>query len=200
MAAAFAAGGLIPFATWLLLPVLGAWDFYRGGTMLRPIAVLVLACAAGGALAGGALGRNLRWRAAFGAAFVATLWIPFLMLSSLPALSGRERFIELLVGLAPALALSHALLGAFGLVLGGSGWRRACKGAMVFGAAGAGAGVLLALVVRLLAGLSGAPAFAMSALGGGAACLVPLAVAGWWLARPTATTARRPPAGARYGR
>ncbi len=200
MAAAFAAGGLIPFATWLLLPALGAWDFYRGGTMLRPLAVFVLACAAGGALAGGALGRNPRWRAAFGTAFVATLWIPFLMLTSLPALSGRERLIDLLVGFAPALALSHALLGAFGLVLGGSGWRRACTGAMVFGAAGAGAGVLLALVVRLLAGLSGAPAFALSALGGGATCLVPLTVAGWWLARPTATTARRPPARARCGR
>ena len=137
MAATFAAGALVPFAAWLLLlPVLGALDLYRGATILRPLAVVLLASVAGGLVAGGALGPGLRWRAAFGAAFGATLWIPYLILGSLPALSGVERLADLLVGFTPALATSHALLGALGLVLGGSGWRRACAGSLGFGAAG----------------------------------------------------------------
>ncbi len=187
MAATFAAGALVPFAAWLLLlPVLGALDLYRGATILRPLAVVLLASVAGGLVAGGALGPGLRWRAAFGAAFGATLWIPYLILGSLPALSGVERLADLLVGFTPALATSHALLGALGLVLGGSGWRRACAGSLRFGAAGTAGGVLLALVVRLSAGSSGAAAFAVGALGGCTACLLPLTLAGWWLGcRPT---------------
>ena len=178
----FAAGALLSLAApLLLLPALGALDLYRGATVLRPIAVVLLACVAGGVVAGGALGSGLRWRLAFGAAFGATLWIPLLILASLPALSGVERFAELLVGFAPALAVSHALLGALGLALGGSGWRRAGAGALVFGAAGTAGGVLLALVVRLSAGSAGAAAFAAGALGGGVACLLPLTLAGWWL-------------------
>ena len=191
MAATFAAGALVPFATWLLLlPALGAWGFYRGATMLRPVAVLVLASAAGGVVAGGALGGG-RWRVAFGAAFGATLWIPLLILSSLPALSGGERLIDLLARLTPGLALSHLLPGALGLLLGGSGWRRACLGALVFGAAGAAGGVLLAVAVRLAPGATGAAAFAVSALGGGAACLLPLTLGGWWLGRRRPGSARR---------
>ena len=182
-AATFAAGGLAPCAAWLLMPALGALDLYRGATVLRPIAVVLLACAAGGVVAGGALGPGLRWRAAFGAAFGATLWIPLLVLASLPALSGVERFVDLLFGLTPALAMSHALLGALGLALGGGGGRLACVGALVFGSAGTAGAMLLALVVRLTAGSTGAAAFAVGALGGVAACLLPLTLAGWWLGR-----------------
>ena len=189
MAATFAAGALVPFATWLLLPALGALDFYRGATILRPVAVLTLASAAGGIVAGGALGGG-RSRAAFGAAFGATLWIPFLILSSLPALSGGERLVGLVAGLTPGLALFHAILGALGLLLGGSGWRRACLGALVFGAAGAAGGVLLAVAVRLAPGATGTAAFAVSALGGGAACLLPLTLGGWWLGRRRPGSAR----------
>ena len=181
MAATFAAGALVPFATWLLLlPALGALDFYRGATILRPVAVLLLACAAGGIVAGGALG-GVRWRAAFGAAFGATLWIPLLILGSLPALSGRERIVDLVVGFTPAFALSYAFTGACGLALGGSGWRRASLGSLVFGAAGVAGGMLLALAVRLTPGVTGVAAFAVSAIGGGVACLLPLTLAGWWL-------------------
>ena len=181
MAVTFAAGALVPFAAWLLLPALGALDLYRGATILRPVAVLLLACVAGGFVAGGALGPGLRRRAAFGAAFGATLGIPFLVLGSLPALSGRERFVDLLVGFTPVLAAAHALLGALGLALGGGGRRLACVGAVGFGAAGAAGGVLLALVVRLSAGCVGASAFAAGVLGGGVACVLPLTLAGWWL-------------------
>ena len=205
-AATFGAGALVSLAAPLLLvPALGALDLYRGATVLRPITVVLLACAAGGVVAGGALGPGLRWRAAFGAAFGATLWIPLLILASLPALSGVERLTELLVGFAPALALSHALLGALGLALGGGGWRRAGAGALVFGAAGTAGGVLLALVVRLSAGSAGAAAFAAGALGGGVACLLPLTLAGWWLGwmrsgRVTRATPRLVRGRARYGR
>ena len=183
-AVGFAAGALLPLAAWLLLlPALGALGFYRGGTMLRPLAVLVIACAAGGVVAGSALGGGARWRAGFAAAFGATLWFPFLMLSSLQALGGRESLVELVVGFAPGLAAAHAVLGAFGLALGGMGRRSAGRGALVFGAAGGCGGVLLALVIRLSAGSGGAAAFAAGALGGGAACLLPLTLAGWWLGR-----------------
>ena len=193
-ACAFAAGGLVPCAAWLvLLPALGALDFYRGATILRPAAVLALACVAGGVVAGGALGPGPRRRAAFGAAFAATFWMPLLVLGSLPTLSGVERFVDLLAGFVPVLAVSHALLGALGLALGGDGWRRAAAAALVFGPAGAAGGVLLALVVRLSAGSDGgAAAFAVRALGGGAACLLPLAIGGWWLAR-------RPPGRGAHG-
>ena len=182
-AATFAAAGLAPCAAWLLLPALGALDLYRGATVLRPISVVLLACVAGGLVAGGALGPGLRWRSAFGVAFGATLWIPLLVLGSLPALSGVERFVELLFAFTPVLAMSHALLGALGLALGGGGWRRACVGALVFGAAGAAGAVLLALVVRLAAGSTGAAAFSVGALGGAVACLLPLTLGGWWLGR-----------------
>ena len=188
-AAAFAAGGLIPFATWLvLLPALGAWDLYRGGTILRPVVLVLLACVAGGAVAGGTLGGTApggsgRWRLAFGTAFGATLWMPFLVLGTLPALSGGEKILELVVGFTPALAVSHALLGGIALALGGSGWMPVWKGTAAGGVAGAAGGVLLALIVRLSAGSGGAAEFAVSVLGAGVACLLPLAFAGWWLGR-----------------
>lgn len=182
-AATFAAAGLAPCAAWLLLPALGALDLYRGATVLRPISVVLLACVAGGLLAGGALGPGLRWRSAFGVAFGATLWIPLLVLGSLPALSGVERFVDLLLAFTPVLAMSHALLGALGLALGGGGWRRACVGALVFGAAGAAGAVLLAVVVRLAAGSTGAAAFSVGALGVVVACLLPVTLGGWWLGR-----------------
>ncbi|MCY4025225.1 MAG: hypothetical protein OXH75_02790, partial [Acidobacteria bacterium] len=58
MAARFAVGASIPFGAWLLLlPLLGAWGAYPGGTVARPIAVVAVACAAGGLLAGSALAR-----------------------------------------------------------------------------------------------------------------------------------------------
>lgn len=179
----FTAGGAIPFAVGLiLLPALGAWDLYRGATMLFPAVVLVVACAAGGVLAGGPLG-GLRWRAAWGVAFGATFWIPVLVLSSVPALSGGERVVNLVTGIVPPFCVSLALLGAIGLALGGSGWRHATKGAVVFGAAGGTGGVLLALLVRLSAGGGGALGFAVGVIGGAAACLLPLTFAGWWLGR-----------------
>ena len=204
-AAAFAAGGLIPLATWLvLLPALGAWDLYRGGTLLRPVAVLLLACAAGGVVAGGGLGGNLRRRAALGAAFCAALWMPFLLLSTLPALGGGERLGELVVGFTPGVAASHALLGGLGLALGGSGWSPAWRGAAACGAGGAAGGLLLALVVRLFAGGEAAAGFAVGVLGGVAACLLPLTLGGWWLGRSglsrRSPNLRRVRARTRYGR
>ena len=185
----------------MLLPALGAWDLYREGSILRPVAVLLLACAAGGVVAGGGLGGAGRWRAAFGAAFAGALWLPYLLLGTLPALSGDERLRELVVGLMPGLAVAHALLGGMALALGGSGWRLTLRGAAVFGAAGAAGGLLLALLVRLSAGAGGVPGFAVSALGAGSACLLPLASGGWWIGRlRLGPTPRRARARTRSGR
>ena len=139
-AVGFAGGALIPFATWLLLlPALGAWGLYGGASIARPVAVLAVACAAGGIVAGGALG-GTRWRAAFGAAFCAAAWVPLSLLSGLPALGGGEQAVELAAVFLPGFALAYAALGAGGLALAGCGWRCASLGALVFGGAGAAGG------------------------------------------------------------
>ena len=180
----FATGALIPFVTWLLLlPLLGAWGLYGGGTIARPIAVIGVACAAGGIVAGGAIG-GARWRAAFCAAFCAAAWIPLLLLSGLPALGGRERVIELAVVFAPGFTLAYAVLGAIGLALGGAGWGRALRGVAVFGAAGGAGGSVIAGAAALVPGAAGSIGFAVQAVGGAAAFLLPAAIGGWWLARP----------------
>ncbi len=187
----FAAGASIPFAAWLvLLPALGAWGAYAGGTIARPIVVLAVACAAGGVVAGGGVG-GLRWRNAFGAAFCVAGWIPLLLLSTLPALGGRETAVGLAVVLAPGFAVAHAALAAAGLALGGAGWRDACRGAAVFGAAGAVGGALLAGAAGLAPGAVGLAGFAVHALGGGAASLLPPAAGGWWIGREVRPRLRR---------
>lgn len=191
VATRFAAGASIPFAAWLLLlPALGAAGAYAGGTVARPIGVLAVACAAGGALAGGALG-GVRWRLAFGAAFCAAGWVPLLLLSTLPALGGRETTVDLAVAFAPGFALANATLGAGGLALGGAGWRHACRGAAVFGAAGAVGGFLIAAVAALAPGEVGLSGFLVQALGGGAALLLPAAAGGWWVGRERPEAAGR---------
>lgn len=209
MAVRFAAGASIPFGVWLvLLPLLGAWGAYGGGTIARPIAVVAVACVAGGVLAGSALARpggrvrspraretpasraprrrlpgSVRWQLAFGAAFCVAGWMPLLLLGTLPALGGRETAAGLAVVLAPGFALAYAMLGGAGLGLGGAGWRNACRGALVFGAAGAAGGALLAVVAGLAPGAVGLPGFGVQSLGGGAAYLLPAAAGGWWIGR-----------------
>ena len=181
----FATGALIPFATWLLLlPALGAWGLYGGGSIARPIAVIGAACAAGGIVAGGAIG-GARWRAAFCAAFCAAAWVPLLLLSGLPALGGREGLAELAVVLVPGFAAPYATLGAVGLALAACGWRSTSLGALVFGAAGAAGGALVAAAAGLAPGEVGLAGFAVQSIGGGAACLLPAAAGGWWIARRT---------------
>ena len=181
----FAAGALVPFATWLLLlPALGAWGFYGGGSIARPVVVLGVACVAGGILAGGAIG-GARWRAAFGAAFGAAGWVPLLLLSGLPALGGRERAAELAVVLLPGFASAYAALGAVGLTLAGCGWRCGLLATFVFGMAGAAGGAVVAAVAGIAPGDAGLAGFAVQSLGGGAAYLLPAAAGGWWLGRQT---------------
>ncbi|MCY4030269.1 MAG: hypothetical protein OXH75_28655, partial [Acidobacteria bacterium] len=139
------------------------------------------------ALASRALRRRppggFRWRAAFGAAFGVAGWMPLLLLGTLPALGGRETAAGLAVVLAPGFALPYALLGAAGLALGGAGWRNACRGAIVFGVAGAAGGAWLAVVAGLAPGAVGLSGFGVQAIGGGAAFLLPAAAGGWWIGR-----------------
>ena len=190
MAVRFAAGASIPFAAWLLLPFLGVLGVYGGGTVARPLAVVAVACVAGGALAGSALG-GVRWRIAFAAAFCSAGWMPLLLLGTLPALGGRETAVGLAVVLAPGFALAYTMLGAAGLALGGAGWRGATRGAIVFGAAGAAGGALLAVVAGLAPGAVGLSGFAVQSIGGGAAFLLPAAGGGWWIGREIRCRRRR---------
>ena len=186
----FAAAALIPFATWLLvLPALGALGFYGGGSIVRPVAVLGFACAAGGVVAGSAIG-GARWRAAFCAAFCAAGWVPLLLLSGLPALGGGERAAELAVVLVPGFTAAFAVLGAAGLALAGCGWRCASSGALVFGAAGAAGGGVVAAAAGLAPGEVGWAGFAVQSFGGGAAFLLPAAAGGWWIGNRQARSNR----------
>ncbi len=139
--------------------------------------MLGAACAAGGIVAGGAIG-GTRWRAAFGAAFCTAAWVPLLLLSGLPALGGRESAVELAAVFVPGFASAFAVLGAVGLALGGGGWRSGSLGAFVFGAAGAAGGAVVAAAAGLAPGAAG---FGVQSLGGGAAYLLPAAAGGWWI-------------------
>ena len=181
-AALCATGTAIPVAVWIVgLPALGAFGLYDGSSVLRPIGVVLAACAAGGAVAGGAMGVGWRPRVAFAVAFVAGLWLPLLELGTLPALAGRERFAQLVVGLVPGFTLGWCVIGAGGVALsGGTTWPRVATAGLVFGAAGGLGGLLLAGAAALAPGASGLAGFAVSLLGG-VACLTSSAIAGWGL-------------------
>ncbi|MXY24841.1 MAG: hypothetical protein F4Y45_10005 [Acidobacteria bacterium] len=190
-AARFAAGTLIPVAVWLIaLPALGAAGFFTGSSFARPIGLLLIASAAGGAVAGSATGPGWRGPLAFALAFAALIWAPLLVVSSLPALAGRESLRELAIGLPLGFVLAYGLIGAFGSALSGhgggephpgSGWARIAIASLVFAAAGLLSGLLVAVVSSLAPGASGLAGFAIN-LVGGAACVTASAAGGWWIA------------------
>ena len=124
MAAAFAIGTLVPLSALLvLLPLAGAWGLFIGSSMARPLAILAVACVAGGQFAGGALGRGVRLRVAFGVAFPVGLAIPLVLVSGLEALSGHETITQLALGFMPGFVFAYGLLGAVGGTLSREGWR-----------------------------------------------------------------------------
>ena len=182
---------MIPVAVWLIaLPALGAAGFFTGSSFARPIGLLLIASAAGGAVAGSATGPGWRGPLAFALAFAALIWAPLLVVSSLPALAGRESLRELAIGLPLGFVLAYGLIGAFGSALSGhgggephpgSGGARSAIASLVFAAAGLLSGLLVAVVSSLAPGASGLAGFAIN-LVGGAACVTASAAGGWWIA------------------
>lgn len=190
-AARFAAGTLIPVAVWLIvLPALGALGLFTGSSFARPVGLLLVASAAGGAVAGGAAGSGWRGPLAFALAFAALLWVPLLVVSSLPALGGRESLRELAIGLPLGFVLAYGLIGALGSALSGHdgpdpgpgrGWARVAITGLVFAAAGLAGALLVAAVASLAPGASGLAGFAINLFAGGA-CVSASAAGGWWIA------------------
>ena len=165
----------------VLVPVAGAVGGLTGGSVARLAGLMALAGAAGGGLAGSALGRGWRGTAAFALAFPVGLVLPLLAVASVPALSGRERLVELVAGFVPAFAASFGLIGGVGTVLVGAGWRRALRSSLAFSLVGAVGGLALTAVATLLpGGLTGSfpGLFVIAAT---LASVAPTALAGWWL-------------------
>ena len=179
---AFAVGTLVPVGTLLVvLPLAGAAGFFVGSSLGRPLAMLGVACVAGGQFAGGALRRGVRSRVAFGLAFPIGLAIPLVVVGGLEALSGHEALTELAVRFVPVFALAYGLLGTVGGALSGGGWRRTVQAVGAFTAGGVVGGVTLAAVVALVADSSGPAAPVARACGAAVACVIPPAIGGWWL-------------------
>lgn len=184
VAAAFAIGTLVPLGALLvLLPVAGAWGLFIGSSIARPLAMLGVACVAGGQFAGGALGRGVRLRVAFGVAFPVGLAIPLVLVSGLEALSGHEAVTELALGFVPEFVLAYGLLGAVGGTLSGEGGRRTAQAVAAFVGGGVIGGLTLVGVVAVVAGSSSAAAPVARVCGAVVACCVPAALGGWWHAK-----------------
>lgn len=184
MAAQFAIGTLVPLSALLvLLPLAGAGGLFIGSSMARPLAILAVACVAGGQFAGGALGRGVRLRVAFGVAFPVGLAIPLVLVSGLEALSGHETITQLALGFMPGFVFAYGLLGAVGGTLSREGWRGTAQAGALFAAGGAVGGVILVGVVALVAGVTSAAAPMARVCGATAACCAPAAIGGWWHAK-----------------
>ena len=193
MAVAFAVGTLVPVGTLLVvLPLAGAAGFFSGSSIGRPLALLGVACVAGGQFAGGALRRGVLSRVAFGVALPIGLAIPLVVVSGLGALSGHEAVTELAMRFVPVFALAYGLLGAVGATLSGEGWRGTAQAVGAFSGGGVVGGVTLAAVVALLAGTSGTGAAVARACGAAVACAIPAALGGWSLGRPRLIPPKQP--------
>ena len=193
VAVAFAVGTLVPVGTLLVvLPLTGAAGFFVGSSIGRPLAMLGVACVAGGQFAGGALRRGVQSRMAFGVAFPLGVAIPLVVVSGIAALSGHEAVTNLAVRFIPVFAVAYGLLGAVGAALSGEGWRGAVRAAGAFTGGGVVGGVTLTVVVALAAGSSGAAAAVARACGAAVACAIPAALGGWCLARAPARQSSSP--------
>ncbi len=175
----------------VLVPLAGAVGGLTGGSVARLVVLVALAGAVGGALAGGALGRGWRGAAGFALAFPLGLALPLLAVVSVPALSGRERLVELVAGFVPIFAVSFALMGAVGTGWVGAGWRRALQSSLAFSLAGASGGLGLTGAAALLpGGLTGQFPW-LFLIAAALTLIAPAALAGWWLAWSSAASSPR---------
>ncbi len=190
----FAGGIAVPvLGLFVVVPVAGAVGGLTGGSVGSLAGLMAFAGAAGGALAGSALGRGWRGAAAFALAFPVGLALPLLAVASVPALSGRERLVELVAGFVPAFAASFGLMGGVGTALVGAGWRRALQSSLAFSLAGVIGGLALTAVATFLPGGLTGRFPGLFVIAAALTPIVPAALAGWWLVWSSSATRVSPP-------
>ena len=178
----FAVGSMIPFLVGFIgVPLLSASGVFSGMPFSVPIGLVFVASAIGGAVAGGfSMGR--RAGLAFSVAFVFTLWMPLLIVTSLQSLSGREQFFEIFVGVGVGFGLAYFLLGSVGVgVLSNMSLWKMLRGGSVFAVGGLTGGLLLAASVTVASEFSDTVALSVRLGGGALSCLIPSSIGGWWV-------------------
>ena len=179
-AMAFAIGTAVPFVVLLVgLPLLGSYGLFDGVPFISPLISLVVAAAMGGAVAGGPIGKGRRGRIALAGAYSLALWPTFVVVATLPALTGQEGVVELGGHFVPVFVMAYLVLGISGSVFAGVDWRLVLTNSVVCGGAGAVGGLLLAVVVAVTSGYSVIAEFGLTILGA-SVCLVASAIGGWW--------------------
>jgi len=163
------------------VPLLSSYGLFSGMSFSVPIGIVFAASAIGGATAGGfSIGR--RASLAFSVAFVLTLWIPLLIVTSLQSLSGREQFFEIFVGVGFGFGLAYFLLGSVGVgVLSNMSLWKMLRGGSVFAVGGLTGGLLLAASVTVASEFSDTVALSVRLGGGALSCLIPSSIGGWWV-------------------
>jgi len=178
----FAVGTVIPLLVGLIgVPLLSSYGLFSGMSFSVPIGIVFAASAIGGATAGGfSIGR--RASLAFSVAFVLTLWIPLLIVTSLQGLSGREQFFELFAGFGFGYGMAYFLLGIVGVgVLSKMSLWKMLRGGSVFAVGGLIGGLLLAVSVTAASALPETVGLSVRVGGGALSCLVSSSIGGWWV-------------------
>jgi hypothetical protein len=173
---------MIPFLVGFIgVPLLSVSGLFSGVPFSVPIGLVFVASAIGGAVAGGfSMGR--RASLAFSVAFVFTLWMPLLIVTSLQSLSGREPFFEIFVGVGGGFGLAYFLLGSVGVgVLSNMRLWKTLWGGLVFAVGGLTGGLFLAASVTVASELSDTIAVSVRLGGGALSCLIPSSIGGWWV-------------------
>ena len=192
VAISFVGGMALPLVgVFLVVPVLGNIGAFTGGSVFRPLVVMLAMAIVGGALASGALRRGWRGRLAFAAAFPLGVCVPLLVVMSLQTLSGHESLLQLLLAFVASFALSFGLLGTVGTALLGIGGAVTRRVGVAFTGAGAVGGLVLVAMVTLLPAATNGGTTLMLLLGSGIAFLVPSTLGGWWLGRQIGLAERK---------
>ena len=178
----FLAGmGVTALGLFVLPPILGGAAFFVGASGARPLLALIAPAVVGGAIAGASVTPARRGMVAFALAFPLGLVLPFLLVLSTRALSGREPPFVVLTGALLSFGLSFGLLGGLGTACLGRGWWLAARATVAFAGAGTVGGAVLGPATLLLAGPDSNAALVMVTTL--LAFLVPAALAGRQLGR-----------------
>jgi hypothetical protein len=109
------------------------------------LAMPLVGCLVGGAIAGYSCHLGKRGIIAFASAYVVSLPIVLLCLIGIQGMSGSEGFLLMIAYFGVTGALGFALMGGVGVAIAGLGRDKAVRFAAVFGGAGFAGGFLLAL-------------------------------------------------------
>lgn len=117
------------------------------GIELLNLALPLVGCLLGGAIAGRSLRLGKRCVFGFAVAFTVALPILILRLIGIQGIGGHEPFAILVVDLGGTGALAFALMGAVGVGIAGLGGRQVVRAVIAFSCAGFLGGLLLAVCI-----------------------------------------------------